>query len=63
MNRDDIYAKIGETVAGLKRRRESDDEITVFALTGLAVNDAVVTSLVYRRAQVSISYRPRLRAV
>ena len=46
----DIYAEIGEVVAGLKKGRERDDEITVFSSTGLAIQDAVTADLAYKKA-------------
>ncbi|MEM4035475.1 MAG: alanine dehydrogenase [Fervidicoccaceae archaeon] len=51
LRREHIYGELGEVVAGLKRGRESEDEITVFASTGLAVQDAVTAKLVYDRAR------------
>ena len=50
LKRSDIYGELGEVVAGLKKGRESDDEITVFASTGLAIQDAVTANLVYEKA-------------
>lgn len=50
MGREDIYATIGEVVAGLKPGRESDDEITVFDSTGLAIQDIAVGKVVYENA-------------
>lgn len=50
MSKDEIYAEIGEIIAGLKKGRESDDEITVFSSTGLAIQDAAAASLAYRKA-------------
>lgn len=46
----DIYAELGEIVAGLKHGRESMEEITVFCSTGLAIQDAVTAKLVYDKA-------------
>ena len=45
-----VWADIGEMVAGLKLGRTSNDEITVFVSTGLAVQDAVTAELVYKKA-------------
>jgi ornithine cyclodeaminase/alanine dehydrogenase-like protein (mu-crystallin family) len=45
--REDVWAEIGEIVAGLKPGRQSDKEITVFASTGLAVQDAVTAKIAY----------------
>lgn len=46
----DVYAELGEIVAGLKNGRESIEEITVFCSTGLAIQDAVTAKLVYDKA-------------
>jgi ornithine cyclodeaminase len=46
----DVYAELGEVLLGKKRGRESDDEITVCDLTGLAVQDVVTSQMVYERA-------------
>jgi alanine dehydrogenase len=48
--RSDIYAELGEVVAGIKPGRESDDEITIFDSTGLAIQDLVTADMVYRKA-------------
>jgi alanine dehydrogenase len=45
-----IFAEIGEVVAGLKSGRESDAEITLFKSVGVAVEDIFAAELVYRRA-------------
>ena len=50
LKKSEIYGELGEVVAGLKNGRESDDEITVFASTGLAIQDAVTANLVYEKA-------------
>lgn len=50
IKREDIWAEIGEIVAGLKPGREKPDEITVFSSTGLAIQDAVTAKLVYDKA-------------
>ncbi len=47
---EDIYAELGEIVAGLKPGRVSDDEIIVFDSTGLAIQDVAAASTVYKRA-------------
>jgi alanine dehydrogenase len=46
----DIYADIGEIATGRKLGRTSDDEITIFKSTGLAVQDATVAWIVYKLA-------------
>ncbi len=44
---DRIYAELGEIVAGLKKGRENEIEITIFDSTGLAIQDVTVAALVY----------------
>jgi len=46
----DIYAELGDIVAGKKKGRESDDEITVYDSTGLAIQDVSTALAVYRNA-------------
>jgi len=46
----DVYAELGEILLGKKKARESDSEIIVCDLTGLAVQDVVTSQLVYERA-------------
>ncbi len=48
---EDVYATLGEIVAGFKKGRESYEEITVFDSTGLAIQDVAVADLVFRRAK------------
>ena len=50
ITKQNIWAEIGEIVAGLKPGRTSQEEITVFTSTGLAIQDAVTAELVYRKA-------------
>lgn len=50
LSREDIYAELGEVVAGLKKGRETDGEVTVFTSTGLAIQDAVTAYMVYSKA-------------
>lgn len=47
---EDIWAEIGEIIAGLKKGREKPDEITIFSSTGLAVQDAVAAKIAYDKA-------------
>jgi alanine dehydrogenase len=51
MTRDQIYADLGEIVTGKKPGRTSDEEITVFDSTGLAVQDIATDWVVYRKAK------------
>jgi len=46
----DIWAEIGEVVAKIKPGRESEEEITIFTSTGLAIQDAVTAHLAYKKA-------------
>ena len=50
ITRENIWAEIGEVVAGLKEGRTRPDEITVFTSTGLAIQDAVTADITYRKA-------------
>jgi alanine dehydrogenase len=46
----DIYAQIGEILAGKKPGRTSDTEITIFDSTGLAIQDVAAGNVVYEKA-------------
>ena len=50
ITRQHIWCEIGEVVAGLKPGRTSQDEITIFTSTGLAVQDAATAELAYKKA-------------
>jgi alanine dehydrogenase len=50
ITKENIWAEIGEIVAGLKPGRQSQDEITIFTSTGLAVQDAVTAKIAYSKA-------------
>lgn len=47
---EDICGELGEVVAGLKRGRESEEDVTVFDSTGLAIQDVIVAQYVYSEA-------------
>lgn len=51
MARDQIYAELGEIVAGKKPGRTSDDEIIVFDSTGMALQDVAAAAVVYEKAR------------
>lgn len=51
LSESEIYAELGEVIAGKKAGRESESEITIFDSTGLAIQDVATASLVYRRAK------------
>jgi alanine dehydrogenase len=48
LRKRDIHAELGEIVAGLKRGRSSEEEITLFDSTGLAIQDVSCGYAVYR---------------
>lgn len=48
---NDIYAEIGQLLAGEKPLRESDDEITIFDTTGMGIQDNVTAVKVYELAK------------
>jgi len=50
MGKEGIYAELSEIVAGRKPGRTSDDEITIFDSTGVAIEDAAAATLVYEKA-------------
>lgn len=50
VTRKDVYAELGEIVAGLKPGRTSADEITIFDSTGTALQDVAAAAIVYERA-------------
>ncbi len=47
---DDIHAEIGEILLGTKPGRTSEDEITIFDSTGMAIQDNTTTGSIYRNA-------------
>jgi ornithine cyclodeaminase/alanine dehydrogenase-like protein (mu-crystallin family) len=51
VTRADVYAELGEVVAGKKRGRESEEEIIIFDSTGMALQDVAVAALVYEKAK------------
>jgi alanine dehydrogenase len=50
LSEKDVWAELGDIVAGTKPARTSNDEITLFDSTGLAIQDAATVELVYRKA-------------
>lgn len=50
ISRKDIYADIGEVVAGIKKGRVLKEDLTVFDSTGLAIQDAAVADFIYKAA-------------
>ena len=51
IGREDIYAEIGDVVARKKPGRTSNDEVTVFVSTGLAIQDVSTAWIVYKKAE------------
>jgi ornithine cyclodeaminase/alanine dehydrogenase-like protein (mu-crystallin family) len=51
VTRANVYAELGQVVAGKKRGRESPDEIIVFDSTGMALQDVAAAAVVYEKAQ------------
>lgn len=47
---DDIHGEIGEILLGTKPGRESDEEITIFDSTGMAIQDNTTAEKIYRNA-------------
>ena len=50
MTQADVYAELGEIVAGVKSARASDNEITIFDSTGTAIQDVASAAIAYERA-------------
>ena len=50
VNKEDVYAELGEIVAGRKPGRESAGEVIVFDSTGMALQDVAAAALVYEKA-------------
>jgi alanine dehydrogenase len=49
----EVFAEIGEVVAGTRPGRQSAEEVTLFKSVGVAVEDVVAADLVYRAARVA----------
>ncbi|MBE3071736.1 MAG: hypothetical protein IMZ67_02065 [Acidobacteria bacterium] len=49
MREEDVYAELGEVVAGKKPGRSHNHEITVADLTGVGFQDTAIASLAYER--------------
>ena len=50
LSKKDVWAELGDIIAGTKPARTSNKEITIFDSTGLAIQDAATTELVYNKA-------------
>ena len=53
---DDIYANLGEIITGNKSGRTDPEIVTVFDSTGVAIEDAAVAGLVYKKARQEGTY-------
>jgi ornithine cyclodeaminase/alanine dehydrogenase len=51
--RKDIHAEIGEILLGQKPGRETDDEVTIFDSTGMAIQDNTTAAKIYRNAMAT----------
>jgi len=60
MSSDDVYASLGEIVAGDLPGRTSDEEITIFDSTGTAIQDVAAAVMIYKRAR-SAGVSPAVR--
>jgi len=47
---DIIYGELGDVINGIKKGRENDSEITLFKTVGIAVQDVVTASSIYKKA-------------
>jgi ornithine cyclodeaminase/alanine dehydrogenase-like protein (mu-crystallin family) len=50
IRKSDVYAELGEIVAGRTPGRTSNDEIIIFDSTGTALQDVAAASIVYKKA-------------
>ena len=53
MRKEDVYAELGEIVAGKKFGRTTDDETFIFDSTGVAIEDVVAAAAVYEKARAA----------
>src|ERR1700687_2126139 len=50
MTTENVYAELGEVIAGVTPGRTSSDEIIIFDSTGMALQDVVTAAAVYEKA-------------
>ena len=50
VSRGDVHAELGEIVAGNKPGRDSQEEITIFDSTGMALQDVAAAAILYEKA-------------
>ena len=53
VRREDVYAELGEIVAGKKPGRRSAEEVIVFDSTGMALQDVGAAAVVLERARAT----------
>lgn len=53
---EEVYANLGEIIAGYKQGRNNEKAITIFDSTGLAIEDIAVAKLVYDKARNKSGY-------
>ena len=51
VKKTDVYAELGEVVAGKKPGRTSNQEIIVFDSTGMALQDVAAAAVAYENAE------------
>jgi alanine dehydrogenase len=51
VTRGDVYAELGEVVAGKKPGRQSDEEIIIFDSTGMALQDVAAAAFLFEKAE------------
>lgn len=50
IQKEDIYAEIGEIILGKKLGRENSEEVTIFDTVGMAIQDNVTAAMLYENA-------------
>jgi ornithine cyclodeaminase/alanine dehydrogenase-like protein (mu-crystallin family) len=50
INKEQVYAELGQIVAGTKSGRATSEEIVIFDSTGMALQDVVTAALVFEKA-------------
>jgi alanine dehydrogenase len=60
ITKDDIYADIGEIVTGKNPARDSDEQITIFDSTGLAIQDISAAAKIFRKLTSDQQIEPQL---
>ena len=53
---NEVYANLGEIITGKKPGRTDPETVTVFDSTGVAIEDAAVAGLVYKKARQAGTY-------